>query len=130
VSEIRRFYVAGDAKIFDVGLRPALLGEGSEYSLRIACENQRDKKRVEVVVSGKLKDIEEFHSHIAGHDIRLFPEDKMYEVTPLQEYNGPIPDWDYYLHTLTAAQIHKGFLYIGQILRDLPREFAKALKGQ
>ncbi|MCJ7457239.1 hypothetical protein MUP07_10955 [Candidatus Bathyarchaeota archaeon] len=130
MSEIRRFYLTGEAKIFDVGLRPALLGEASEYGLQIACDNQRDKNRVEVVAGGKLKDIEGFHNHISEHDIRLFPEEKMYEVTPLQVYESPLPDWDHYVHTLTAAQMYKGFQYIGKLLRDLPKEFAKAMKEQ
>jgi len=49
---IKRFYVKGNGEVIEVGLRPALLGLGFEYNLKVLARNFYEEKKVEVIVSG------------------------------------------------------------------------------
>lgn len=125
---MKKFDIIGDGKVIGVGLRPALLGLASEYDLQIACRNLWKENRVEVVVNGTEDNIERFWSYIKNKDIRLFPDIKMYDVSELETYEGPKIDWGYYTQSLTSEQLYRGFQYVGEALKDINRNFGKAIE--
>jgi acylphosphatase len=117
---IKRFYITENGRVTGVGLRAGLGSAATEYDLEIACRNIGED-RVEVVVNGSDKNIADFRSYVKENDVRLFPDKSMYEVSKIEEYEGPLPDWEHYTSAFVLEQLEKGFKYVGGKLDKLDK---------
>jgi len=116
---IRRFYLKGDGKVFDVYLRPSLIALGVGYDLRIACRNLRKENRIEVIVSGVDENIQQFWEYVKEHDVRPVGNKKPYTVSEIEPYEGIEPDWTYHMSASTMEQITKGVTSLEQISKGV-----------
>ena len=117
---IKKFYILKNGRVTGVGMRAGLGSSATEYDLEIACRNI-DEKKVEVVVNGSEKNIVGFHSYVKNNDVRLFPDKTMYVVSDMEEYEGPLPDWEHYTNAFVLEQLEKGFQYVGAKLDKLDK---------
>jgi acylphosphatase len=124
---IRTFDIKGD-NVFDVGLRQGLTGYAGDYGLKAYIINVRKEGKVRVVVSGELDNIECYHEEIKKLDVRIFEEDKKYEVGELNEYEGPDIEWGGYLMAFMGGQMYKGFKKASKTLEDTNQELASIKK--
>jgi len=108
VMSVKKFYLKGNGKVFDVYLRPSLIALGVGYDLKIACRNLRKENKVEVLVSGRDEAIQQFWDHVKEHDIRPVKDEKAYLVSDIETYKGVQPDWTYHMSASTMEQISKG----------------------
>jgi acylphosphatase len=120
IVPIKRFYVTKNGRVTGVRLRAGLGSAATEYDLEIACRNIKED-RVEVVVNGSEKNIVDFHSYVKGNDVRLFPDKSMYEVSKIEGYEGPLPDWEHYTNAFVLEHLEKGFKYVGGKLDKLDK---------
>ena len=118
-NNIKRFYVIGNGRVFDVYLRPTLIALGINYDLKMACRNLRKEKKVEVIVSGTDESIEQFRNYIREHDIRPVKANKLYTVSEIEPYEGLEPDWAYQMSASTMEQITKGVASLEDIDKSL-----------
>jgi acylphosphatase len=123
---INRFYIKSNGRVAGVGLRAGLGSNAAEYDLEIACRNVSEDL-VEVVVNGLDENVKSFHSYVAEHDIRLFQSEKMYEVTELESYMGPLPDWSHYTDAFMLEHLEKGFRYVGGKLDNIDEKMQKLI---
>jgi len=105
---IRKFYIEGDGKVIDVGLRPSLVSIGLGYNLKVHTRNLHEQNKVEVMVSGSDDDIKRFWNHVKSEDVRPAKDEKPYGVSGLEPYEGAEPDWSYHLSASVMEQIYKG----------------------
>ena len=116
---IRTFEIKGE-DVFDVGLRQGLRGYAGDYDLKAYIINVRKEKKVRVIASGELDNIECYHEEIKKKkDIRIFKKDSQYEIGGLTEYEGPDIDWDGYQMAFIGGQMYKGFGVAGQKLEGI-----------
>jgi len=106
---IKKFYIVGDGKVIDVGLRPSVVTIGLAYDLKVAARNLYTEKKVEVIVTrGTEEGIQQFWERVKREDIRAVRDEKAYTVTELEAYVGMEPDWAYYSSASLMEQIYKG----------------------
>ncbi len=104
------FNIKGDkGSIFEVGLRPGILGKAKRFQVKTDPLNIEEEEIVRVIVSGSSSSITAFHKYIKDHDVRIKPRGAMYEVTDLIPYKGPKIDWNYLGLSSISEQIDKGF---------------------
>lgn len=121
---IRTFEIEGK-DVFDVGLRQGLRGYAGDYDLKAYIINARKEKKVKVIVSGELDNIECYHEEVKKkNDIRIFKKDSQYKVGELVEYEGPDIDWDGYQMAFMGGQMYKGFGMASQKLEGINVELA------
>ena len=105
---IKKFYIVGDGKVIDVGLRPSVVTIGLTYDLKAAARNLYKENKVEVIISGAEEGIQQFWERVKREDIRAVRDEKAYTVTELEAYVGMEPDWAYYSSASLMEQIYKG----------------------
>ena len=104
------FYIKGDNEsIFNVGLRPGILGKAKRFHVKTDPVNIEEEKKVRVVSSGTLQDVTAFHKYVKENDVRIKPIGALYEVTDLEVYKGPKIDWNYVGLSSISEQMDKGF---------------------
>lgn len=104
------FYIEGDSEqIFQVGLRPAVLGLAKRFSVKTDPINLEDEKKVRVLASGSTSSIMAFRDYIAEHDIRIRKEGPVYSVSGIEQYTGPKIDWNFVQLSSISEQMSKGF---------------------
>jgi len=104
------FYIKGDKEsIFEVGLRPGILGKAKRFQVKTDPFNIEEEETVRVVVSGSSSSITAFHKYIKEHDVRVRPRGPMYHVGDLEIYKGPKIDWNYLGLSSISEQMDKGF---------------------
>lgn len=104
------FYIKGDKEsIFEVGLRPGILGKAKRFQVKTDPFNIEEEERVRVIASGSSSSIIAFHKYVKEHDVRIKPKGVMYEVTDLEPYKGPEIDWNYLGLSSISEQMDKGF---------------------
>ncbi len=105
---IRKFYIKGDGKVIDVGLRPSLVSIGLSYDVKVATRNLYEENKVEVIVSGTDESIHQFYERVKKEDIRAVRDEKAYTITELEPYEGIEPEWAYHMSASVMEQIYKG----------------------
>ena len=105
---IKKFYIEGDGKVIDVGLRPSLVAIGLSYNLKVHTKNLHKENKVEVIVSGGEDDIQRFWNHVENVDVRPTKDKGTYGVSGLEPYEGVEPDWSYHVNASVMEQIYKG----------------------
>jgi acylphosphatase len=104
------FYITGESEqIFQVGLRPAVLGLAKRFDVKTDPINIEDEKRVRVLASGSSSNIIAFRNYIESHDIRVRKEGPIYSVTDIERYTGPKIDWNFVHLSSISEQMSKGF---------------------
>jgi acylphosphatase len=102
------FHIEGE-NVKDVGMRPALLDKALDYDVSVHATNHPNENRVKVVVNGDTESIDEFLKSIINEDIRIRKSSQMYNLTQLEEYDGPEIDWNRYEIRFMSRQMTKGF---------------------
>jgi len=116
---IKKFYIKGDGKVIDVGLRPSLVTLGAAYDLKVATRNLYEENKVEVIASGSDEGIQRFWEYVEKEDIRPIKNDETYIVTKPEPYEGIEPDWAYHVSASLMEQIYKGISRIEGIEKSL-----------
>jgi acylphosphatase len=116
---IKKFYIKGNGKVIDVGLRPSLVTLGLAYDLKVATRNLFEENEVEVIVSGAEESIKRFWERIKKEDVRPIKEEKSYALTECEPYEGVEPDWAYHVSASLMEQIYKGISRIEGIEKGL-----------
>lgn len=119
VMQIKKFYLTANGKIFDVYLRPTLIALGVNYDLRVACRNLRKEKKVEIIVNGTNEDIQQFWEYVKGYDVRPVKNEKAYQVSEIEPYEGLEPDWTFHMSASTMEQLSKGIASLEGINKSL-----------
>jgi len=88
---IKKFYIVGDGKVIDVGLRPSVVTIGLTYDLKAAARNLYKENKVEVIISGAEEGIQQFWERVKREGIRAVRDEKAYTVTELEPYVGMEP---------------------------------------
>ncbi len=116
----KQFYIYGNERdIFDVGLRPGLLGIGAEYLVHVYAVNDRKLKRVRVLVNGETEQINEFYQQVISKDPRVFKKSGAIKVSDLKRYSGVEPNWDGYTLNFMAGQMYHGFNSASELLGNI-----------
>lgn len=116
----KQFYIYGtESDIFNVGLRPGLLGIGAEYMVHVYAVNDRTLKRVRVLVNGETEQINEFYQQILSKDPRVFKKSGAIKVSDLKRYSGVEPNWDGYTLNFMAGQMYHGFNSASELLGNI-----------
>ncbi|MEM2294434.1 MAG: hypothetical protein QXX41_14275 [Nitrososphaerota archaeon] len=128
---IRKFYIKGNGKVIDVGLRPSLVTLGLVYDLKVATKNLFEENKVEVIVSGSEESIKRFWERIKKEDVRPIKDEKTYILTEPEPYEGTEPDWSYHISASLMEQIYKGISRIEGIEKSLDalNSIKETLKG-
>jgi acylphosphatase len=100
------FFIDG-VNVQDVGFRVALYAAASQYDIKINAINLRKDQKVRVIANGDVQNINAFHSHISGTDVRSIPQSTPSNVGKLQKYTGPKIDWNGQELGLISDQISK-----------------------
>jgi len=131
VMPIIKFYIKGNGKVIDSGLRLALATLAPKHNLRIYCRNLVDQNSVEVVVDGRENDVSNFYEELKTYDVRIFRKEGAYTLTPIEPYNGPTPDWNEFRNAFNTEQLAKGAELLQKViesLESLPKRIAEELK--
>ena len=81
------FYIKGDKEsIFNVGLRPCILGKAKCFHVKTDRVNIEEQEIVRIVASGSFEDVTAFHKYVKENDVRINPNGTMYETTDLEVY--------------------------------------------
>lgn len=123
----KAFNISGKAEeIFDVGFRPALIGLGVNYGINVYPKNQRSKSTIYVIVNGEIESIQEFYKMVKEKDIRVKQEDpREFNLSQLEEYDGPDIDWNGHHVKFMSSQMYKGFGEATNALHAIADEFVK-----
>jgi len=121
---MKRFELRGNVQ--DVGLRIELISIGMHYNLKVYPTNVGED-RVVVLVSGEEQNIQRFYDYVKSTDTRINKEGSMYETTPLQDDNGPEPDWIFENQKFIMEQLRKGALEFFEI-KQLLKRFLETMK--
>lgn len=99
-------------EIFNMGFRPALMGQAAELDLKSVVTNiqEENENKIQVLIRGSANIINSYDQFINNNDIWVKKQASKpkYHITQLEEYNRPDTDWNGYQLSLMLEQIYKG----------------------
>lgn len=101
----KRFCVTGDSqKIFNVGLRAALIGKVGDYNSKLHSVNMLDKNEVRISASGSSDNVTTFYQYVKNNDVRAEKNAEMYKVTELIDCDAAEINYTNYHESFASEQ--------------------------
>jgi len=115
---LKAFTIEGEGTEVETGLRSGVRSCASEYGLQVSVTDLVNRRGVEVIVEGPKKVIRDFWNYVRTNEVRHYPSEGNYEVSPLRESSNR-PEWDSPCSSSMGGAAYLGFLHLGRKLKKL-----------